>query len=109
MKYIITVYSRDCDGVDVYTFHGTEKEMMERVRATALDIVDDRGANSVSFGWDTYGYPSYTAQTDNEDANVLVEAREWKYVRPLKVSRKNLYKAKKLEDDGWIDIEEEDD
>jgi len=108
MKYIISIYSRDCDGVDIFIFNGTEKEMMEKVKAAALDVVDDRGANSVSFGWDTYGYPSYTAQTDNEDANVLVEAREWKYVRQIKVSRKNLYKAKKLPPEGWIDIEEDD-
>jgi len=109
MKYIITAYSRDCDGVDVYMFTGTEKQMMEKVKAYALDAANEDGGEEVNFGWDNFAYPSYTAHLINEDCSKLIEAREWKYAnRKLNTSRKSLYQAKKLEDEGWVSVDSND-
>ena len=111
MKYIIYAFTKSDDCGDVYVFNGTEQEMMERVRAMALDIASNLEyyeCESISYGWDKYSYPTYHAIVHTDDSNIVIEAREWQYVKPMKINRKSLYKAKKLEESGWTNIEEDD-
>lgn len=110
MKYYICATATDSDGTDLYIFNGTEKEMMERVRAIALDFIKNVDCDYESFccGWDHYGFPSYEAVVQYGDYHFVVSAREEKYVnKKVKVSRKSLYKAKKINDSDFFEKDED--
>lgn len=106
MKYLIVATATDSDGTDVYLFNGSEKEMQDRVKAKCLDFLDyvQQECEYLSFGYDKYQYPVYQGCLCFDDYHFLVQGFKWEDVRKkVSVSRKNLYKAKKLNEDGFIE------
>ena len=111
MKYYIYGLATDCDGLDLYVFNGTEEKMKEKVRAMALDFAQNVDSDYESFdcGWDTFAYPSYQATVQYSDYHFTVGAIEQSHLKKPDVSRKSLYKAKKLKETDWFSKPDDED
>lgn len=110
MKYYIYGIATDSDGLDLFTFNGTEEQMKEKVRAMALDFASDTDTDYeyISCGWDTFAYPVYQATVQYNDYHFTVGAIEQSYLKKVDVSRKSLYKSKKLKETDWFSKPDED-
>lgn len=109
MKYLIVSIATDSDGTDTYIFNGSEEEMRNKVKAMCLDFCDEVGEDEYEFscGYDNYKYQTYYANAQFYDYHFIVQAFKWEDIKKVSVSRKNLYKAKKIETEDYFEEKED--